>query len=303
MACVDGSSSGLPDFCLPACRGDFECGGRVCDLSLGVCVDALSGTVPAGAPCDPGAITDPCRGGICVRLQGGGSEGSPGVCSGLCRLGSVGCGEDPGSSGPLASLCLFTDDPSSGTGDLGLCASLCDCDDDCGNPALVCDPLEEQYQVVSSRVGGCTPGTDATGERVPGTPCGSAPGQCGACASHADCDPDLVCARVAIGDFSGYCVPSTGVTECCASGSTCVTVDSALTLGDTQACPPSEGIPLADCADASCVGLCGTELADCSLIACLDELNAIGESCRGCVIAQVGAGACTDAVRAVCASP
>jgi hypothetical protein len=164
FACDDSTGPGGGDgICVPVCRGDFDCGGRKCDLGSGFCNDApaVSGTLPLGSDCDPSAVTTTCAG-VCVPLD---SSGKAGMCSGLCSLGTVGCGDDPSSTAPLHAECLF-DATALGlgsTGDIGLCGVLCDCDSECTASGRVCRPVPAADQGVSGRAGYCGGAVDPTG--------------------------------------------------------------------------------------------------------------------------------------------
>lgn len=168
MGCADTGFGDGSGFCSPTCRGDFDCNGRVCDLSNGLCTDAtkIVGTKPIGSPCDPNSATEVCKGGFCLTMPGGG-----GMCSGFCTLGTAGCGEDP-TAMRLDAYCLFTFDPNlTDVGDQGFCGQLCDCDADCRLTGSVCAP-DQSLQAGSGRSGYCTPKATTDGSTVAGTPCG-----------------------------------------------------------------------------------------------------------------------------------
>jgi hypothetical protein len=146
-------------FCTPTCRGDFECGTRKCDPRSGLCVDASS--IPAnlgglGAKCDPTSTTRTCQG-HCIKL--GDTEG---MCSSFCTFGQLGCGVDPTSTAPDNGYCFLSPDPNFDNGDLAFCAQLCDCDGDCLDPDLICNPVASNFGL--PRAGVCNPKIDsATG--------------------------------------------------------------------------------------------------------------------------------------------
>jgi hypothetical protein len=169
MVCYQGPGDEI-GYCQPACRGDFECKGRKCDLARGVCVDELEGTLPLGAKCDPDAEQETCKGGFCVAFSSA-VDGGPvdAFCSGMCRIGSVGCGEDPSVS-TVGAVCLLSPLGDASSGDFGFCAQLCDCDDDCGNDDFVCEALPEELQTAWGKVGACSPPIGADGP-VTGIPC------------------------------------------------------------------------------------------------------------------------------------
>src|SRR5262249_6391646 len=145
MACADPRGRGI-GYCKPTCRGDFDCASanRVCDLSDGVCKDKLDAirTLPAGSKCDPNANTDRCAGACVGIISGDASTTDIGFCSGFCKLGDQGCGFDPSSSDPVDSFCLFGTSMQSDLDDLGFCAQLCDCNDDCRDPDFVCNSVQ-----------------------------------------------------------------------------------------------------------------------------------------------------------------
>lgn len=172
MACTDSESP--EPYCNPTCRGDFDCGDRRCDFSSGRCVDKVSGTLAPGNACEEDSADNACRAGICLGTPGVDGGPSAAFCSGLCRLGGLGCGEDPSTSEPRKAMCLLLPQGSKrSAGDTGYCASLCDCNDDCKSPNLVCDPLPDDYQSVTGRLGSCSPiGPDLASRD--GLPCGSA---------------------------------------------------------------------------------------------------------------------------------
>jgi hypothetical protein len=142
-------------FCQPVCGGDFDCGSRVCDYALGVCVDpdTTAGLLPIGSECDPEADSRQCTG-ACLSF----SEDYA-VCSGFCNLGELGCGTDPASSDPLQAVCLLpVGDPNVyDFGDAGFCVELCDCDDECGHPDAICDAFPSRTVQQVGRLGVCVP--------------------------------------------------------------------------------------------------------------------------------------------------
>jgi hypothetical protein len=156
LACDDSTGTAPGDgLCVPSCRGDADCGARICDLGTGFCNDraVLGGTLPIGSSCDPQAATDRCEG-ACLPLD---SAGATGMCGGLCTLGIVGCGEDPASNAPLSAACLFdgTVLGKGDTGDIGLCGALCDCDAQCAAKGTLCRPLAASLQSGLGRAGYC----------------------------------------------------------------------------------------------------------------------------------------------------
>jgi len=170
MGCYDPDGTGT-GYCKPACRGDFDCAGRKCDLSEGICVDSIPAAknLPLGSKCDPNADSDPCQG-TCIGISDGDSSATPsvGFCSGLCKLGEIACGVDPSSKAAIQADCLFGPDQNADLGDLGFCAQLCDCNDDCKDPDFICSTLPTQLSSQLGRAGGCNPKAGAN----PGEPNG-----------------------------------------------------------------------------------------------------------------------------------
>lgn len=157
MACSDPRDRGI-GYCKPVCRGDFDCGKRFCDLSSGVCVDKIDSSrkLPIGSKCDPNSDVDPCHGACVGILEGDASTTQVGFCSGYCKLGEQnGCGFDP-SSTSVDAFCLFGTSQLSDFADLGFCAQVCDCNDDCLNPDFVCSTVTGLSDIIS-RPGACGP--------------------------------------------------------------------------------------------------------------------------------------------------
>ncbi len=171
------SRSGAFAYCRPACRGDFDCSGRKCDLARGLCVDApnLNGTRPVGTACDPNATTNACLGPCLGFTSDDGGSSNLGFCSGLCTIGEVGCGVDPTSKGQVGSMCLFAPSQSNDLGDLGFCAQLCDCNDECLDRDFICSAVMGLSGQVG-RAGACGPvALDASGRPEKGIACSAKP--------------------------------------------------------------------------------------------------------------------------------
>ncbi len=169
MACAADPNAPNVPFCVPVCRGDFDCpGGRGCDPASGLCADQPSTGLPIGAACDPTATPTPCAG-FCVQLDTG-----IGICSEPCANGTDSCGAAPGQAGPLDAACLWISDPNAGMGDLGDCGQLCDCDADCANDKLVCSPLPVDVAGFYGRAGFCglatDPSTNTPAQHIPVCP-------------------------------------------------------------------------------------------------------------------------------------
>jgi hypothetical protein len=131
--------------CLPRCRSNAECAGRVCNLQSGLCQATQAPGLPIGAAC---VTNQDCAGGSCLALTADGDQ----TCSAQCRLDptitDTGCGSLGGGATPEAS-CIFARfssqgsllQSSEGVGDLGACLELCDTAADCQNPAFACLPV------------------------------------------------------------------------------------------------------------------------------------------------------------------
>ena len=175
VACAPLPDASMPEqsdstgYCRPLCAVDADCdAGRSCDPARGVCVadpvsdpefglrcqnaGAPDDDADAGAPGDAGTgssgVVDSCTG-LCVQLNE-----TPEQCSRACVFGSADeCG--PASGGLRRGACVFVT-PGGGISDLGYCAELCDCNDDCIEPTFVCDELDETLRKVFGRGGVCT---------------------------------------------------------------------------------------------------------------------------------------------------
>jgi hypothetical protein len=178
MGCYDDNGSGV-GYCKPTCRGDFDCrladgSMRKCDLSEGNCVDSIPAArnLPTGSKCDPRSDNDPCQGRcIGVSSSDSGALSSVGFCSGLCKIGEIACGVDPSSKSPIGADCLFAPDQNADLGDLGFCAQLCDCNDDCKNPDFICSSLPSQLVSQIGRKGACNPKEGANSGEPNGIKC------------------------------------------------------------------------------------------------------------------------------------
>ena len=155
--------------CLPTCGGDFDCAaGQFCDFASGFCVADKPTGLPIGSACNPNAATDPCDG-FCVETNEAGTQGK---CEAFCALtdGLIGCGWD--GNGPAEAACLFgtilSPPGDYGSGDLGICGQLCDCNDQCKIPNEYCiDDLDGAVSGIWARNGYCR--TLQTGETVSNT--------------------------------------------------------------------------------------------------------------------------------------
>jgi hypothetical protein len=109
---------------------DAEASAGVCLLLVGRCLDIeqSTGGDRFGEPCVVGEET--CAG-ICVEVDEGQGE-----CEEHCRVGAAGgCGvedlEEAGLACAFFAYDLSDIDAEQGAGDLGVCAHLCNCDEDC----------------------------------------------------------------------------------------------------------------------------------------------------------------------------
>lgn len=142
-------------YCRPTCGSDADCDGRLCDLGLGTCVDELPGQDPLGSACDPNAGTNSCASGTCIRGTTPATTNS-GVCTGICTLGAIGCGETQSEpSSPGAPFCAPFLGNYSGVGDAGLCLQSCGCDDDCLSPDYKCLRLPDDVAAAFGVGGMC----------------------------------------------------------------------------------------------------------------------------------------------------
>lgn len=168
----DVACSGLeegPAFCRPLCVSDDDCPGRFCDPLLGVCVADSPAGKTLGQTCAFESENPGCEG-VCLDVN------AVNFCSGRCIYGSAAdCGDrDLGRPG----LCFLPEDEGS-IGDVGFCALLCDCNQQCPNPDMICDPfLDQPLEELLGAKGVCLPREEApdagvdSGTPVPaGIPC------------------------------------------------------------------------------------------------------------------------------------
>jgi hypothetical protein len=149
--------------CRPMCSLDSQCASKHCDLQFGVCVsEPTTYKTSFGSACSPENST--CNG-VCLTLSSGYE-----VCSNRCTFGSrATCDGITGST--VASACAYGS-MGGGLGDLGYCAQLCDCDDDCAHEQLVCESFaDESVRAALGHQGLCTAPVDYTGAKHEGTPC------------------------------------------------------------------------------------------------------------------------------------
>jgi hypothetical protein len=111
--------------CMPQCNGDSDCdSGLFCDPRTGECVSDLPRGRGLAERCNVDTEPDVCRGtcGQIERVEGG-------RCDESCTLGAYpACGL---VSNPPNVGCAIPVVNDAGFGDVGYCAPLCDCTDDC----------------------------------------------------------------------------------------------------------------------------------------------------------------------------
>lgn len=185
MACQESTSNPNAGYCQPICGSDADCGTRKCDFETGLCADQVTGTLPIGSACDKDATDDPCIG-FCIGVTGiaDADVSNFGFCSGACALGdpTLGCGND--LSAAPKNLCIYASSSNAGVGDVGLCAQACDCNDDCLNKDMICDPFgSANLEQITQHAGACSVPYDSTGKPLPGIPCTRPPGTGGASAT------------------------------------------------------------------------------------------------------------------------
>ncbi|HEX3596795.1 MAG TPA: hypothetical protein VHU80_16915 [Polyangiaceae bacterium] len=129
VVCTEYPSGANAGYCRPACRRDLDCAPRVCDLSTGLCADSPRSGAAIGENCSDNSA---CTGG-CIDQGVSFSE-----CSGVCSYDADGCNQ--GNNFPFDYFCSIAASAKAGSGDLGYCAKLCDCDDDCKRTDAVCEP-------------------------------------------------------------------------------------------------------------------------------------------------------------------
>jgi len=151
IACERLGQQSSQGYCRPICTIDADCSTGQCDLKHGVCVaGAPNEGFPMGRACDP--LDDPADlcAGLCLQI-----EGAPSMCSHRCVFGSsneCAMGDEEGRQG----ACVLTT-PGGGIGDIGYCAPLCSCPEDCLDPSHVCDPFEDDVlERALGRPGVCT---------------------------------------------------------------------------------------------------------------------------------------------------
>lgn len=163
LACAVAANSTGVGYCYPACQSDSDCAPRFCNLGTGRCTDTKPSGAPIGAQCTLAA--GGCAG-ACVPHTPAYAE-----CSGTCVIGTVGCGQNLQKGPPYDSYCLLEPSGSTGAGDVGNCAKLCNCDADCGRADAVCEPQTAPTQKATGQKGVCGSTLFIGGGPRPNTPC------------------------------------------------------------------------------------------------------------------------------------
>lgn len=162
LVCSEETAGTGLGYCRPACRADLDCGSRHCDLRTGLCGDDTPQGDAIGSACDP--AMPKCSGG-CIDHGASYAE-----CSGVCRLNTPGCGQDPAAGAPYDYYCYLDPSGGGGEGDLGYCTRVCDCDDDCGRDDAVCEP-HDKLKSKTGRAGVCASKVFASGGARPSLAC------------------------------------------------------------------------------------------------------------------------------------
>jgi hypothetical protein len=178
QACgTDNQCHTLYPACTPQCGSDLECAPGYCNPRTGNCTTVQPTGKSIGEVCTPAGDggTEECRG----RCYGF-SDAPGNFCSQLCGFGQdLQCEWEGPTSGPAPGICMYGfaavfDNDGPGNGDLGLCAPLCDCNDDCKVDGWVCKPFQGTgWAEYTLRMGLCSPAEDAEGGINPGIPCGT----------------------------------------------------------------------------------------------------------------------------------
>ncbi len=155
LACEPLSSDAGKGFCRPSCTRGAECRSGVCDRQRGVCSTSASGGADFGQPCTPNAASSECAG-LCLDLGGGYA-----VCSHRCTYGS----SDPCTDADeVRGFCLFAALGGS-LGDVGYCAPVCDCSNECAHPQSTCDPFaQDAVRDLLNASGVCAPRDESSAE-------------------------------------------------------------------------------------------------------------------------------------------
>jgi hypothetical protein len=164
FSACDNLNEGTVGFCRPFCRVDSDCPTAHCDRQVGVCIAQLTEapSVVFGESCEPSQAD--CRG-VCLDL-GPTAAGTSAICSHRCTFGTHDDCSVPGTF-PQTAACVYAASFSY-PGDIGYCAPLCDCNDDCLASGFVCRAFSTaNSQNALGRKGTCVP----TNSAETGIPC------------------------------------------------------------------------------------------------------------------------------------
>jgi hypothetical protein len=146
--CVEGTCNVVIPACLPACRGDIDCApGMYCDQSFlaGLCTPTKPEGKRLGEPCTVPADDEPSEPDGCLGFCQADSElGPQGHCSATCATARE-CAWDAASQ-RYDGVCLYAWTLTSeavDVGDFGFCTPSCNCSEQCNNPALSCQLLDQ----------------------------------------------------------------------------------------------------------------------------------------------------------------
>lgn len=148
-------------YCSAICTSHAQCE-EACSARTGQCTSSSArGFDDFGGECDPDS-TESCSG-ACVEV-----EPDYAVCSNPCVFGSA---APCAIHADAPSLCAIVTAGGS-IGDLGYCAELCDCNEECTHPTAVCDPFADAAVVeLLGYQGVCAAPTTADGSTRIGIAC------------------------------------------------------------------------------------------------------------------------------------
>jgi hypothetical protein len=152
-------------FCRPLCMTDADCGVLGCDRLDGVCRSAelVTPDLHFGTECDADAEEPGCSG-LCLEL-----DAQYAICSHRCTFGDASDCAAAGSK--LPSACVLVS-PGGTLGDVGYCAELCDCNDDCASAAGICASFDDEVlEDTFGYLGSCTSAFEDSDSPNKGLPC------------------------------------------------------------------------------------------------------------------------------------
>lgn len=170
MACTPVSGGGSFGVCAPRCNSHTDCNaGWYCHPNDGLCRQEPPLGAPVGEPC---AGDDDCLG-DCLPIASGVDGGSAlSICVESCTHGAPNACGWSDTAAPAPAFCLFGADgiqpvDGPGTGDLGECTKLCDCDDQCPSPFGCVEFFGgDPVSILTQRAGYCANAVNTIG------PCG-----------------------------------------------------------------------------------------------------------------------------------